>query len=119
VADGAALSGSLIRVKVTRGGKGTVCRDTQWMETIMSHTPHELVEDFPEHADRISELKRSDTHFARLVDDYHEVNRAVHRAETNVEPVSELAETELRKRRAALKDQIYGALVARPDQPTV
>ena len=78
----------------------------------MSHTPHELTEDFPEHADRISELRRSDTHFARLVDKYHDVNRAVHRAETNVEPLSDTAETELRKRRAALKDEIYGALVA-------
>ncbi|WP_333696997.1 YdcH family protein [Phaeobacter italicus] len=55
-------------------------------------------------------LKQSDAHFAKLADSYHEVNRAVHRAETNVEPVSEQAETEMRKQRAALKDEIWGIL---------
>jgi uncharacterized protein len=78
----------------------------------MTHTPHELAEDFPEHAARISELKQSDAHFARLVESYHEINRAVHRAETNVEPVSDAAETTMRKRRAALKDEIRAVLTA-------
>ncbi|MEO9782589.1 MAG: DUF465 domain-containing protein [Sedimentitalea sp.] len=78
----------------------------------MSHTPHELHEEFPDKAERIQELKQSDAHFARLTDEYHEVNRAVHRAETNVEPIEELAEVELRKQRAMLKDQIWGLLSA-------
>ena len=76
----------------------------------MSHTPHELHEEFPDHADRISELKQSDAHFARLCDEYHHVNREVHRAETNVEPIDGAAETDLRKRRAVLKDELYRML---------
>lgn len=76
----------------------------------MSHTPHELAEEFPEKADLMSRLKMSDAHFAKLSDEYHEVNRAVHRAETNVEPVSEQAETGLRKQRAVLKDEIWAIL---------
>lgn len=76
----------------------------------MSHTPHELHEEFPDKVDAIHELKLSDAHFARLADEYHEVNRAVHRAETNVEPISQEAETDLRKKRAALKDEIWGKL---------
>lgn len=76
----------------------------------MTHTPHELAEEFPEKAGLISELKQTDTHFAKLADEYHEINRAVHRAETNVEPVEELAEVEMRKKRAALKDEIWGIL---------
>ena len=76
----------------------------------MSHVPHELAEEFPEKAAQISELKQSDAHFAKLIDEYHEINRAVHRAETNVEPVEELAEVEMRKQRAALKDEIWGIL---------
>ncbi|TDK41059.1 YdcH family protein [Antarcticimicrobium luteum] len=76
----------------------------------MTHTPHELAEEFPEQAAMISELKQSDAHFAKLADEYHEINRAVHRAETNVEPVEELAEVEMRKARAALKDQIWAIL---------
>ncbi len=73
----------------------------------MSHVPHELAEEFPDKADRMHELKQSDQHFARLFDEYHDLNRAVHRAETNVEPLSDLAEIDLRKKRAHLKDQIW------------
>jgi len=59
----------------------------------MSHTPHELAEEFPE-----------------FVEKMHELNRKVHRAETNVEPREELAEVDLRKRRAAVKDEVYAYL---------
>ena len=76
----------------------------------MSHTPHELAEEFPDKIDAMHALKTSDAHFAKLADDYHEVNRAVHRSETNVEPMAEPAETELRKKRALLKDQIWAIL---------
>lgn len=76
----------------------------------MTHTPHELAEEFPEKIELMSDLKQSDAHFAKLADEYHELNRAVHRAETNVEPISEAAETELRKKRAVLKDEIWGIL---------
>ena len=76
----------------------------------MTHTPHELHEEFPEYAQKLTELKTTNAHFAKLADDYHEINRAVHRAETNVEPVEELAEVEMRKKRALLKDEIYRML---------
>jgi uncharacterized protein YdcH (DUF465 family) len=78
----------------------------------MSHTPHELAEDFPADAERIGALKQTDAHFARLVEEYHEINRAVHRAETNVEPVSEAHESDLRRRRMQLKDEIRRLLQA-------
>ncbi len=76
----------------------------------MSNTPHELAEEFPDKVELMSSLKQSDAHFAKLADEYHEVNRAVHRAETNVEPVSPQAETDMRKQRATLKDEIWGIL---------
>lgn len=78
----------------------------------MTHTPHELHEEFPDQAQRISELKSADAHFARLADDYHEINRAIHRAETDVEPTDDLHMAEMRKKRLHLKDQIAGMLVA-------
>lgn len=78
----------------------------------MSHTPHELLEEFPDKADKIHELKISNQHFARLSDEYHEVNRAVHRAETNVEPTDDAHMQEMRKQRMALKDEIWGMLSA-------
>jgi uncharacterized protein YdcH (DUF465 family) len=76
----------------------------------MSHTPHELSDDFPHLADRIHALKVSDPHFARLAEKYHALNRTIHRAETNIEPMEQLAETALRKQRAALKDEIAALL---------
>ncbi|MEQ8365784.1 MAG: YdcH family protein [Roseicyclus sp.] len=76
----------------------------------MSHTPHELAEEFPADVERIHKLKMTDAHFAKLMDAYHEVNRAVHRAETGVEPCDELAETKMRKERMRLKDDIASIL---------
>jgi uncharacterized protein YdcH (DUF465 family) len=72
----------------------------------MSHVPHELHEEFPGQADRIHKLKVEDSHFARLADEYHTVNREIHRAETNVEPCSDQHALELRRQRMHLKDRI-------------
>jgi hypothetical protein len=58
------------------------------------------------------ELKVRDKHFAKLAEDYHELNRKVHAAETNVAPREELSEVDLRKRRGAMKDEIYAYLKA-------
>lgn len=78
----------------------------------MSNTPHELAEEFPEHVQAMHDLKQSDARFAGLFDRYHELNRAVHRAETNVEPTDDFNMTEMRKERMALKDEIWGILTA-------
>ena len=76
----------------------------------MSHTPHELAEEFPEFVEKMHELKSSNAHFAKIADEYHEINRAVHRAETNVEPTDDFNMEAMRKQRMALKDEIYGML---------
>lgn len=76
----------------------------------MTHTPHELAEEFPEQAELIHELKTKDAHFAKLADAYHEVNREIHRLETRVEAASEDREEELRKQRMRLKDEIAAML---------
>lgn len=78
----------------------------------MSNTPHELSEEFPKDAEKIHRLKLEDAHFARLVGEYHEVNRSVHRAETRVEVMDTAQETALRQRRVLLKDQIAQRLAA-------
>ena len=78
----------------------------------MSNTPHDLYEDFPEKTAKIHDLKASDAHFARMVDEYHEVNRAVHRAETLIEPTTPEHENELRQTRMRLKDEIWKMIAA-------
>ena len=72
----------------------------------MSNTPHTLSDEFPGQMDKIHELKISDAHFARILKEYDVVNDQVHRAETNIEPVDQLVEVDLRKRRLRLKDEI-------------
>ncbi|NML73467.1 YdcH family protein [Rhizobium sp. S-51] len=76
----------------------------------MSNTPHELAQEFPEHVGKMHELKVSNAHFAKLMDSYHDVNRAIHRAETEVEPVGDTQMETMRKQRMVLKDEIYGML---------
>lgn len=37
----------------------------------MSNTPHELSEEFPEKVEQINALRASNSHFAKLADEYH------------------------------------------------
>ena len=66
----------------------------------MSHVPHELAEEFPEHVEKMHEMKTSNAHFSRLFDEYHDINRAIHRAETNVEPTDDFHMEDMRKQYA-------------------
>jgi uncharacterized protein YdcH (DUF465 family) len=76
----------------------------------MSNTPHTLHEEFPAEAQKISALKASDAHFAKLLVEYDSVNDKVHRSETRLDLLTEDEEEALRKSRARLKDQIAAAL---------
>jgi uncharacterized protein YdcH (DUF465 family) len=76
----------------------------------MSHTPHELHEEFPDLVEKMAELRQSDNHFAKLSDSYHTINRALHRAETDVEPTSDDNMQNMRRERMGLKDQIAAYL---------
>ena len=78
----------------------------------MSHTPHELAEEFPDQIDRIHDLKTSNAHFVKLFDQYHEINRAIHRAETDIEPTDDFHLEDMKKQRLALKDEIAGMIAA-------
>jgi len=68
---------------------------------------HDLVHELPEHRDTIHNLKMTDNHFARLFDEYHEVDHEVHRIETGVENTSDDYLEERKKRRLQLKDELY------------
>ena len=71
---------------------------------------HAIHEEFPDDADIIHNLKVSDAHFAKLLDEYDSLNDEVVAAETFVKPTAEDAEHELRRRRVLLKDQIARAI---------
>ena len=72
----------------------------------MTHTPHELHDQFPEAKEAIHRLKMEDAHFSRLSDRYHDVNREIHRIEAEVEHSSDEYLEGLKKQRLALLDEI-------------
>jgi uncharacterized protein YdcH (DUF465 family) len=68
---------------------------------------HDLVHELPEHRDTIHNLKMTDNHFARLFDEYHEVDHEVRRIETGVETTSDDYLEERKKVRLHLKDKLF------------
>lgn len=76
----------------------------------MSHVPHELIEEFPDAVAKIGRLRVADAHFKRLAEEYHDVNREIHRIETNITPSSDVYALELRRKRLSLKDRIAASL---------
>lgn len=73
---------------------------------------HDLLHEFPEHRDRIHDLKVSDAHFARLFDEYHQVTKDVERMESEIEAVCTQTEETAKLRRLHLKDQLHGMIIA-------
>lgn len=71
---------------------------------------HDLIHEFPEHKDKIHELKTSDNHFARLFDEYHEVEHEVRRIEEGVENTSDEYLEERKKVRLSLKDELLAII---------
>lgn len=77
----------------------------------MTHVPHELAAEFPGFDEQIRQLKMSDTHFNRLFDDYHVINREIHRAEAAGLNISDEHYLELKKERMNLKDKLFAILL--------
>ncbi|MDH5545360.1 MAG: DUF465 domain-containing protein [Gammaproteobacteria bacterium] len=71
---------------------------------------HDLIHEFPEYKDKIHELKTNNPHFARLFDEYHEVEHEVRRIEEGVETRADEYLEERKKLRLSLKDQLFTML---------
>ena len=74
--------------------------------------PHAIHEEFPHDAEIIHDLKLPDAHFAKLLEEYDRLNDEVVAAETYVKPTAEDYETQIRRGRVLLKDQIAQAIAA-------
>lgn len=72
----------------------------------MLNEKHDLIHELPEHRETIHNLKITDNHFAKLFDEYHEVDHEVHRIETNIETTSDDYLEEKKKLRLHLKDEL-------------
>ncbi len=73
---------------------------------------HDLLHELPEYKDKIHELKTNNAHFAKLFDEYHEVDHEVRRIEQGVETPSDDYAEEVKKKRLALKDELFQMLQA-------
>ena len=71
---------------------------------------HRLAEEFPEFKERIHELKTHNAHFARLYEQYQEVDHEVYRIEEQIETPSDEYTEELKKKRLLIKDQLFEIL---------
>lgn len=68
---------------------------------------HDLHHEFPEFHDEIHHLKMNDTHFARLFNEYHEVNKEVIRIEEGIENTTDAYLEERKLKRLNLKDNLF------------
>lgn len=76
----------------------------------MSIDRHSLAKELPEFKEKIHELKMNDRHFARLFDDYHDLDHEMIRIGEGVENTSDEYLESLKKQRLHLKDQLYSLL---------
>lgn len=75
---------------------------------------HSLANELPEFKDKIHELKKEDRHFHRLFNDYHDVDKEIHRIEAGVENTSDQYLEGLKLQRLNLKDELFGILNSAP-----
>lgn len=71
---------------------------------------HDLLHEFPEHKETIHNLKLNNAHFAKLFDEYHELDHEIHRIEQGVENTGDAYIETKKKERLLLKDKLYNII---------
>jgi len=72
---------------------------------------HHLVAEFPEHKDRIHELKTgNNAHFNKLYDQYNELDNNIYRIEEGIENTADDYLEGLKKQRLLLKDELLAMI---------
>jgi len=78
----------------------------------MSIENHTLTNEFPQLKDKIHSLKTSNNHFAHRFEEYNDLDREVRRLEGEGSPKADETMEELKRKRLALKDELYSMLTA-------
>jgi uncharacterized protein YdcH (DUF465 family) len=81
----------------------------------MPPTKHDLLHEFPDSVDAIHALKMNNAHFAKLFEEYHDVDHAIHRVESGAEVSSDEYLESRKKQRLFLKDKLYEIIRAFED----
>ena len=78
----------------------------------MSIEKHDLLHEFPDHHHTIRHLKMNDRHFARLFNEYHELDHEIHKFENGAEHTSDADLSTLKSKRIHLKDELFAMVTA-------
>jgi len=81
------------------------------VEVTAMHIPHELPEEFPDETALIARLAEGNYLFRRLASRYDDINRQIHRIESEEQPTEDAVLERLKKDRLKLKDQIARMLL--------
>lgn len=76
----------------------------------MFNDTHNLAVEMPEFKEAIHQLKMNDAHFSRLYEEYDEVDKELHRIASEIETPSDDVVEQLKKKRMALKDELFSML---------
>lgn len=78
----------------------------------MQFDHHPFLQDHPELQDKIHELKKSNTHFAKLLREYEGLDKEIGRAESNIPGylMSDLELEQLKKEKIKIKDELIAML---------
>lgn len=71
---------------------------------------HDLLHEFPEHQEKMNQLKVDDSRFRDLFDEYHKIENQVHRINSGEEVVIDEFAHELKAKLLFLKDEIFSYL---------
>lgn len=71
---------------------------------------HSLAKELPEYKEQIHQLKMENRHFARLADEYHDLDNEIIRIEEGVENTADDYVDGLKKKRLKLKDELFDML---------
>lgn len=68
---------------------------------------HDLLHEFPEHQEKIHQLKMENNHFRKLFNEYDEMEHQILRINSGIETMTDEAFKELKVKMLHLKDEIY------------
>jgi len=71
---------------------------------------HDLVHEFPNHKDKIRDLKMNDAHFLSLYEKYNEITKEIEKIESSANNTSDDYLDGLKKERLSLKDELFSLL---------
>ncbi len=71
---------------------------------------HSLAKELPEFKEQIHQLKMENRHFAKLADEYHDLDNEIIRIEEGIENTTDEYVEGLKKKRLHLKDELFSML---------